>query len=371
MLPALPVPPMSFKLMSRDFNLSFADGGLLELFRTTGILLLLVICGFAANRWGKTMVLGISALVLCCGLWGSAVSPGFLVLLLAIGLVGLGGGSLEGLINPLIQELHPHDSGRYLNIINGFWSVGVLGSALFIGRYFQAGGNWREVKFVIGLFALAAAAIFLFDAFRRHPPAAISINDTWQHLQQILAHKRIRYFFPAMFFAGGVEGAFTFWVPTYMQNSMHLSAQSGGVGLTSFAGGMVIGRLLFGHFVAQKQLRKLIMLSIVAGFFVSLVMPFVLSPAWLYFVLVLTGISIACFWPSLQSYAADRMPQLDCTMLFIMLSCAGIPGFGLISLMMGVLADITGNLHLSFVCIPLVFVLLGITLLFDFRRKEN
>lgn len=361
--------PMSFHMMAHDFDLTFADGGLLELFRTMGILLLLVVSGFAANRWGKTMVLGISSLALCFGLWGCALAPEYFVLLLAIGIVGLGSGSIEGLINPLVQELHPEDSGRYLNIINGFWSVGVLGSALFIGRYFQSGGSWRNVKFVIGLVALAAAIIFLYDALRRRQVATFSVLETWQHIRQIFSHPRIRYFFPAMFFAGGVEGAFTFWVPTYMQSSMHLTAQAGGVGLTSFAGGMVIGRLLFGHFVPQRQLRKLIIWSIILGVVISLVVPFVLSTLTLYFVLVITGISIACFWPSLQSYAADRMPNVDVTMLFILLSCAGIPGFGLVSLLMGVLADITGNLHISFLCIPVVFVLLGIMLLFDFRKK--
>ena len=361
--------PMSFSMMARDFGLSFADGGFLELFRTLGILALLLLSGFAANRWGKTLVLGVSALALCAGLWGSAISPVFFVLLLAIGFAGLGSGALEGLINPLVQELHRNDSGRYLNIINGFWSVGIVASALLIGSYLQAGGSWREVKFVIGLFAFAAGVMFLLHARRQTPGVTYTVRETVQHMVDIFRHPRMRYFFPAMFFAGGVEGAFTFWVPTYMQSHLHLSTQAGGTGLTCFAGGMVLGRLVFGHYVPQQQLRTLILASIALGALMSVAMPFTRSALVLYAVLVLTGIAIACFWPSLQSYAADRMPRVDVTMLFILLSCAGIPGFGLVSLAMGVVADVSGSLQISFLCIPVVFLLLGLTLLFDGREK--
>ena len=40
--------------------------------------------------------------------------------------------------------------------------------------------------------------------------------------------------------------------------------------------------------------------------------------------LFLAGLATAPFWPSVQSYATDRLPAADTTMLLILLSCAGI-----------------------------------------------
>ena len=63
--------------------------------------------------------------------------------------------------------------------------------------------------------------------------------------------------------------------------------------------------------------------------------PSMTSLWWLAVVFALAGLGIACLWPSLQSYAADCIHH-DHTMLFILLSCGGIPGFALASWAMGI-----------------------------------
>jgi len=76
----------------------------------------------------------------------------------------------------------------------------------------------------------------------------------------------------------------------------------------------------------------------------------------LYTLLVLAGLSVACFWPSIQSYAVDRLP-VEPTALFILLSCAGIPGFAFVSWLMGFVGDRAG-LRASFFVVPAFFALL-------------
>ena len=77
------------------------------------------------------------------------------------------------------------------------------------------------------------------------------------------------------------------------------------------------------------------------------------------------GLSVACFWPSIQAYAADCL-TVDHTMLFILLSCAGIPGFGFASWLMGIIGDQVG-IRESFLVIPFLFAALVVIILVDSR----
>ena len=93
---------------------------------------------------------------------------------------------------------------------------------------------------------------------------------------------------------------------------------------------------------------------------VTLCFPF-LTQLWLFSgLLFLACIATAPFWPSVQSYCADCLPQTDTTMLFILLSCAGIPGCGFFTWLMGYLGNHSGGLRHAFYLVPACFLLLAL-----------
>ena len=61
------------------------------------------------------------------------------LLLAALMLAGCGEGVIEGLATPFVQQLHPADSGRYLNFTHGFWSLGVVMIVLTAGGMLMLG----------------------------------------------------------------------------------------------------------------------------------------------------------------------------------------------------------------------------------------
>lgn len=302
-------------------------------------------------------MLGISSLCLAAGLLLYALAGAYATLVLGMGLVGFGSGMLEGLTNPLVQDQHPDDSGRYLNMINGFWSVGVLATVLLVGELLTREVPWRLVA--AGLSGLSALSGLLFFAFARHEHthARQTLAESSAHFKNVLKDRGFWIFAGAMIFAGATEMGFTFWSATLIQVWLGSTPRAGGVGTACFAAGMVAGRFACGHFVAQKHLARLILLSAGAGFCVSLLIFVVHSLAALCVVLFLAGLSVACFWPSIQSLAAERL-SCDHTMLFILLSCAGIPACGLVSWVMGIIAD-HSSVRVSFAILPLMFLLLA------------
>lgn len=132
---------------------------------------------------------------------------------------------------------------------------------------------------------------------------------------------------------------------------------------------MMLGRFAFGWWVSQRHLHRLIFLSAAGGALVGLVVPFVGALWQLYGVLLIAGVSVACFWPSIQAYAVDRMP-VDATILFILLSCCGIPGFAVVSWVMGAIGD-AYSLRVSFYVVPACMAgLAGLVLMERLRHPQ-
>jgi len=362
------VTPICLVLLLRELSLSMTEGGGIEAMRSVWALILLVLSGFAAARWGKTRTIGVSCIILGVGLFLYACAPNYSTVLVAMCLLGIGSGGIEGLVNPLVQDLHPEDSGRYLNLSNAFWSVGVLATVLIAGELLTHAVSWRVLVAGIGVFSLVTGILFLVFREQRTHTSITGMADTVSHAKKVLSHRSFWLFSLAMFCTGGAEGACTFWSASYIQICFNSSPRAGGIGTACFAGGMVLGRLVWGQLIRQSGLRRLIFWSALSGMFVSLALPFVSTFTWFCIVLVLAGLAMACFWPSIQSYAADVM-DVDHTMLFILLSCAGIPGFGVICWVMGYIAD-HGGLRISFAMIPVVLLVLTITVLCIPRKGD-
>ncbi|MFW6252854.1 MAG: MFS transporter [bacterium] len=362
------VTPISLVALSRELGISLVGGGTIEAVRASLLIPALLISGWAAAHFGKAVALGASTALLGAGLLAYAFAPGYAAILLAVGMVGFGGGVIEALLNPLIQDLHPGDSGRYLNFLNAFFSVGVFITVISGGEWITQGGSWRYIMGALGLLCLIAAALFI--SLQREAPreAERGVRVVLSRKLSVLKNPRFWLFFVMMFLGGGAEGGLTFWSASYIQLQFGSVARIGGIGTASFAAGMIVGRVASGHFVRQHHLHRLIAGSAAGGFLVGMLLPHFSGIPLLIAGLFAAGLSIACFWPSIQSYAADRI-EADNTALFILLSCGGIPGFGFAAWLMGIIGE-TSGLNASLYVIPVFLGLLGVLVLIERNWKR-
>lgn len=390
--------PVCLVALMNELSFSFSGGGGIEAVRASLIFGVLVVSGFAAARWGKAAVLAAGSFILAAGMFAYALAPVYAVVLAAVALVGIGSGIIEGLINPAVQDAHPQDSGKYLNIVNAFWSVGVMSTVLVTGELLTRGVSWRTLVAADGIVGIAAGVLFLAVRNRRgirprpdgttaaqpagstnpQPAAGGSqdgtsgpqtVSETWRKMAEVLKTRRFWIFATALFFGGAAEGAFTFWSASYVQIHFQTLARAGGFATACFAGGMIVGRTLTAHYVRQNKLYNLIVATAVCGAAVSLFVFAIGSLPGFFVLLFAAGLSVACFWPSIQSYSADCL-DVDTTMLFILISCAGIPGFGFASWLMGTVGDAAG-IRTAFAIIPVFFVLLAVVIVVDRRRNRT
>jgi len=364
-----------------DFSLErggMTAGGALHLGRTLAMVISMLLCGFIAGRWGKRRSFGWSVMLVTIGMGLCAIAPTYGVLFLALMLAGFGEGVIEGLVTPFVQDLHTDEPGRYINFSHAFWSVGVLVTVLVSGALLSLGVSWRLLVGGVAVLASVAAMILLLPArggceYPEHPEP-LHWTTVWGYTTRIVRVPRFWLFFSAMFVAGGGEFCLTFWCASYIQLHFSSAAWAGGVGTACFAAGMVLGRTGWGYLIKQHQLKELIVVSALIGSLVTVFFP-LLTNLWLFFgLLFLAGIATAPFWPSVQSYCADRLPKTDTTMLFILLSCAGVPGCGFFAWLMGYIGDRTGSLSSAFYLVPFCYLALALLIGCDWlclSRRES
>lgn len=388
--------PLVLCQVARDLHFTlqeggFAAGGALQIGRAMPMVLAMLGCGFAAGHWGMRRTLGWSVVLMGLGICFAALSPTYALLFLALMAVGLGEGVIEGLCTPFVEGLHKDEPGRYLNFSHSFWGIGIFATTLLGGWLLSQGVSWRWLVASVAILAVAPALLLLLPARKTAYPersgrfsAAIICQQTWE----ILRCRHFWLFFAAMFVAGGGEFGLTFWSASFIQIEFAGTPLLGGIGTAGFAAGLFLGRSGSGILVSQRHLPHLIVFTGLLGVLVSLFFPLLHSPwvaaqqhtlpwlaifsqKWLLFgLLFLAGITSAPFWPSIQSFACKRMPQLDSTMLFVLLSCAGIPGCACASWLMGVAGNHFG-LRLSFLIVPVCYLIMSTLIGSDWYRSRR
>ena len=373
------VVPVSLVALAQELGFRLETGGLaaggaLHLGRTLSMVASLLLCGFWAGRWGKRRTFGIAVLLMGLGMGLCAFAPAYGFVFLALVVAGLGEGVIEGLCTPFVQDLHPEEPGRYINFSHAFWSIGVLGTVLLAGALLSHGISWRLITGGVSAFALLPALLLLGPVRSEHAypehPELLNRATVWNQMRRILAIPSFWRYFAAMFVAGGGEFCITFWCASYLQLHFHASAWIGGVGTACFAAGMVLGRTAEGYWLHQQHLRALIVGSALAGTAITLCMPLATSLTLFLLLLFLAGIATAPFWPSVQSRSADRLPQVDTTMLFILLACAGVPGCGVATWAMGYLGN-HGGLGHAFYLVPACYLLLMLLISTDAPKRPH
>jgi len=371
--------PVALVAMSAQLGFSLEEGGMaagggLQVARTVSMIFTMLICGFLGGRFGKRVTLGYSALAMGLGIGMCALAPSYSILFIAILIAGLGEGVIEGLATPFTQDLHVHDEpGRYISFTHGFWSVGIFVTVLLTGWLMLIGISWRYIIGGVAACGIITSMIFLLPSKKNNHPEHTDIVKSKviiQQVKEIIRKPRFWLFFTAIFFAGGGEFCLTFWSASYIQINLKATVWAGGLGTALFAFGMFISRAGQGYFVKQKHINLVVLYAAILGVISSIFLQYTMNLTVFFIILTICGIATGPFWPSIQSYAADCLNQTDSTMVFILLSCAGVPGCGVFTLVMGIIGDHFG-LDKALILVPICFSVIALIFIIDYKMKNK
>lgn len=360
---------VSLKSIGTDLEVGYGMRGTLALARAFVLAGSTFILGICADRIGKRPLLAVGMFVVAVGLVCVRLTDGLTGLVGGTMVIGLGLGSVEALVSPLVADLHPDNVDRQMNVLHGFFPAGVVLASLLIGRQLDSGVHWR-VPF--GVVALPAVLVGVMYALGRYPESAAERKVVPISVLQVLRQPIFWALAAAMMLTAGCEGSLIYWSPNFIQDTYGAMAYVAAWGLTIFTGAMAGGRFLTGYATRYVRPSRIMLVTAALGVVTTLLLSLVPHLAFSMVMLGLSGLFMACFWPSVLAVANRRIAAGSATLL-AMLSVAGIAGFGLIPYLIGTLSDHVG-LRLGLLVIPVGLVLAGIALaavvLMDRDRDE-
>ena len=299
------------------------------------------VTGAWADYASKSRILAAAVALLAMALVFVAGVRSYMLLIAGMMIMGMGMGSIEGVISPLTEDLHPHDVVRQMNVLHAFYPLGLVGMSIVAGFALRAGVPWRVL--LLGL-ALPAAAIVV-AALLSVPPPRASTSPEIVRVSALLRRPEVWRLCVAMGTTAGVEGALSYWSPTFLRTSYAgVSALGGAMGVTVLGLAMALGRFTTFHTARRMSVERLLLTLCAVSGLLTVGLVLIRGP-WASFILIGgLGFSIASFWPGILTIASHRVAAGSAALMGI-LAVAGCIGFGVTPWLVGLAADAVGLRH--------------------------
>ena len=166
-----------------------------------GLVMAILIGGPLADRIGAKFFTLLGNILIAGGLACLSFAPTYNLLLAACFLMGLGAGSLDMVLSPIVAAVHPQRRSTAMNWLHSFYCIGAVATVLLASWALRMGISWRKLS--LGL-VLMPALVFLAFAVMRVPPL-VHDDGTGHDRHRLRELLRLPYFWAALvaIFLGG------------------------------------------------------------------------------------------------------------------------------------------------------------------------
>jgi fucose permease len=342
-----------------EYQLSGFMAGLLPFFGFIAFALFSVPGGVLMDRRGKKFLMLLSLGIVLVGEAVPALTTGYLMLVAAIFLIGIGMTLLQVAGNPIMRDVS--EKGRYARnltfaqFIKGLGSI--AGPAVTIALV-SRGLPWSSIFTVFGLFvAVTFVGVALLKVEEKKeaddkPPASISSSFA------LLKNSYVALMIFGLFLYVGAEVGVNSWIATYLNEKFQFDLgrlATGGIAFFFLA--LSIGRLLGSailNFMSARQFLVVTALVSVLGMLGILLGTKEIAVASIF----VAGLGFGNIFPLIFAILIDRMPERSAELSGLL--CMAIAGGAVMPLIMGAVDDgfgITGALAVPFLsCLYILFL---------------
>lgn len=366
--------PLLYLTFQNEFGLSVTDLSGLIAFNFLTQFSIDLIASRYASRMNLRFFTVLAHVLVAVGLAGLSLFPMFLPpyigLLLAVGLMGLGGGFTEVLISPLLEACPTEGKAGNMSLLHSFYCWGQAAIVLFSGLYFYFFDieiSWYYLPFLWAIIPLVGAFAFAVVPIYRLP----GDEEEGTGAAQLFRKPIFFLFLLMMFCAGAAEMTMSQWSSAFAESALGIPKTLGDLlGPCMFALMMGTARALYGKFSARIHLHRLMLIGCVgcaAAYLLAALSP---HPAASLLGCALCGLSVGIFWPGILSRAAEAIPMGGIAM-FAILAMAGDLGCLIGPSASGGIADLFGgDLSVAFLFASL-FPLLCFAALLLYKYRRN
>ena len=344
-----------------ELNISITQSSLIQVTTYLGYFLMAIPAGMFINRNGyrKGGVFGLFIFGLGALSFIPAMQMGtFYAFLVALFVIGCGLVVLETAANPYSTVLGPEaTASSRLNLSQTFNGMGCFMATFLVGQYlFRSDGSSGDVTvpyMVMGIVVLAVAVVFMFvdlpeiqNGDEETESRPMSFSDS---LNSLFAHKGFRMGLMALLAYEVAEISINSYFVNFVTGEGWMDKNGASV-IISFA--LVI--FMVGRFVSSAIMRYVpaekLLLVCALGTLVCMLTILMNPGRWALYVLIANYLLEAMMFPTIFSISLRGLGNLTkSASSLLMMTPVGGCGF----ILMGLVADMTGNLTLPFV-IPLL-----------------
>lgn len=367
--------PLLFVTFQDRFDLTLSQITLLVTVNFVTQLLVDLLAATYVDRIGYRPCLVGAHLFCVAGLIGLGIFPFVLPpypgLLLAVVIYAMGGGLLEVLVSPVVENCPGDGKAAAMSLLHSFYCWGMVAVVVVSTVLLKLVGmdRWMLVGYLWALVPLCNAAAFCVVPLWEPQEDGDSLP-----ISGLFREKMFWVLALLMVCAGASELAMSQWASAFAERSLGVSKTVGDLaGPCFFAILMGLARVLYAKLSRKVVLERY--MTVCAGLcIVSYILAIAPLPALVNLLgCGLCGFSVSVFWPGTFSLATHRC-RLGGTALFGLLALAGDVGCSLGPTVVGTVSELYGEQLKVGLCAAMVFplvIVLGIAWLGAMMRKKQ
>ena len=323
---------MSFLGMSRTFlgtalpairsslNLNLLQAGTLTALLQLGFAIAVFVGGPFSDVLRKSSILMLGCFLMGVNLILFGFSNWFWINLMAVGLIGIGGGLIESSSNPLLIQLFPGRESTVMNLHHFFFAAGSLSGPVIMGTVLAKSMPWQWAYLGFGLFVLIAFGFLL--------SLKISSTKGGERLEvnvitKLMSEKTFLNLFFVTFFIQGVQNGISYWMVTFLKETRDFPIGLASASLFLFFACLALGRL-FSSYLITKFKEPAYLVGLFSLLFVALLIASSVPGKWAILFFSLCGLAHSGVFPCLLAMGGKLYPESPGTAMGLIATGSGI-----------------------------------------------
>jgi len=299
------------------------DAGRLFLFMNLGMLMSSLLFGPICDRFGFRATLLVSTLLIAAAFMSLSAAGSYRAVLLALAVLGFGGGALNGGTNALLNDISPDRRGSALNLLGIFFGFGALFTPFLIGSLLEKLG-FRHILYCLVLLTMAPFVLFLAARF---PPAKHEGGFSWPACRKVLQSPLLLLFGFLLFFESGNEFTMGGWISTYLGDRLAVDPRLAAYILAGYWTAIMVGRFAVSRLGSRISSSLLVIVSALLALSASIGLIFSGNAAAAAVSALLIGLGFAAIFPTTLAQAGTAFADYSGTafsIVFVMALSGGM-----------------------------------------------
>lgn len=322
-----------------------------------GILTGSVIFGPVIDRFGYKILIIAASLVTMAGLELLAFCNTAQMARFAIFLIGLGGGTLNGLTNALVSDISDDKSrASNLSMLGLFYTVGAIAIPLLFATLSKS-ATYVAIVSSAGALVLLPVIFYFFVQF---PEAKFKQGIPISKMASLLREPFLIILSFVLFFQSGLEGISNNWIPAYLEDISGVERNMAMYALTAIILGVGAGRLVLGFLLRIVSRYITLLVSMIISASGMIILTYSGNPVLIIPGTFMLGLGFASTFPVILSEVGEKYKEMSGTAFSIALVIA-LTGNTLLNLLVGMVS--LGNFHYIVIgCTIAIIILFSLSL---------